>query len=329
MISPLKKKGFQQFLIRTGILLGTLFMLQFSIFLFFSKTFFFNTYLKIPQEFYFDLLTGLNKQNVVSAGIFVVIAFILWRRKDILNFEPYKQNFKESMYFGVAALSVFAFHYLFKYWINANLEPALGIASFLATIKVGINLFFVFLLALAVFNSKFIFTFMREFRKDIIIFSLLMVIYYNIIWWFQNSWFFFSSLVGKSLGFVLPFFFDDVVVKLPSDSGPILGVEGFYVAISKVCSGIDSLLFFISLFIILVITNWDNLDRKRMALLFIPGVIGAYLLNFIRVFLLLVIAVKISPEFAVDTFHTNAGWIFFLGYFILFWHFGSKWVLKK
>lgn len=324
----LKNKGFKQFLVRCGIFFGILFFLMFFIFLFFSKTILFQEYLKIPTDFYFSILQGLNKQNFVNSAIFVVVAFLLWRRKEILAFKSYAQNYRESAVFGSLAFVFFIAHYALKYWIHFNVQSALEHTLFFTTLKLSLNLLFALFLGIAIFNLSFVKMFLQRFWKDIIVFTVILFLYYRLIWWFQDSWFFFSTIVGKTLGWVLPFFFDDVVVRLSADRGPILGVEGFFVAISKVCSGIDSLLFFISLFIILVITNWDNLNKKRMAILFIPGIFGAYMLNFIRVFLLLIIAVTYSPEFAIDTFHTNAGWILFLGYFILFWHFGSKWVLK-
>ena len=329
MIKIFKKEGFKQFVIRTGIFFSILLALQLSIFLYFSHTQFFQNYLGIPQDFYFDVLTGLNKQNLLNSAIFVVVAFLLWKRKEILDFNLYKQNYNETSVFGGLAFLTFFAHYIFKYWINTNLDYALDFATLLAFIKIFLNILFVVLLAFAAYNRKFVFGFVKRFYKDLGFFSIILILYYNLIWWFQNSWFYFSVIVGKTIYFIFSKIFDDVFFRAATDSGPILGVDGFFVAISKVCSGIDSLLFFTSLFIILVVTNWNELDKKRMALLFIPGLIGTFMLNIIRIFLLILIAVKISPEFAVDVFHTNAGWILFLGYFIVFWHFGSKWVIKK
>lgn len=323
------KKGFRQFVIRTAVFLGVIFILMFVIFLFFSKTPFFKENLAIPGVFYFQILQGLSKQNFINSAIFVVVAFLLWRRKEILEFKDYRQNVKETAIFGVLALAAFFSHYAFKYWIAGNLTLALKYTLLITLAKLGLNALFAVFLAFSVYNSRFIMDFLRKFYLDIGFFTAMMFAYYKVIDWFQDSWLFFSSTVGRILAFVFSKIFDDVTFSVSNAQGPILGVGDFRVGISKVCSGIDSLLFFISLFAILVVLNWKDMDKKRMALLFVPGLIGTFLLNIIRVFLLIVIAVKISPEFAVDTFHTNAGWILFLGYFITFWHFGSKWVMKK
>lgn len=322
------KKGLKQFIIRSAVFFGILISLQLGIFLFISNKPFFREYLAIPEQFYFPILQGLNKQNFISSAFFVIAAFLLWRWNDIKKFKAYKQKRKETIVFGLLALLSFSLHYLLKFLINRNLSTALNYSSLLTLLKYGLNLLFVVMLAFAAYNKKFIFSFIKKYYKDIGIFTVILFLYYRLMWWFQESWLFFSNTVGKILNFAFSLMFDNVVFRLGDGAGPTLGVEGFYVAISEVCSGIESLLLFISLFVILVITNWKDLNKKRMLILFIPGIIGTYFMNILRVFLLILIAVKFSPEFAVDVFHTNAGWIFFIAYFIVFWQFGRKWVIK-
>ena len=329
MLKPFKKQGFKQFIIRTVVLFTIFFGLQFFIFLYFSQTLFFRKYLAIPTVFYFSFLQGLSKQDFLNSLIFVVVAFLLWNREEILSFRVFKQNIRQTILFSFLAFLSLVFHYLFKYWVVVNIKLALQHAMPITLVKYGFNILFIVLLAFAVYNTKFMKFFLKNFYKSIIFFSVILALFYKLIDWFQNSWFFFSYTVGKVLKFVFSIFFHNVGFYIDKSAGPVLTVENFSVGISKVCSGIDSLLFFISLFAILVVLNWKELDKKRMAVLFIPGLIGTFILNIIRVFLIILIAVKISPKFAVDLFHTNAGWILFLAYFIGFWHFASKWVLKN
>ncbi len=329
MLKPFKRKGFRQFVIRTSIFFVILLAIQLSIFLYFSKTGFFRTYLAIPTIFYFEFLQGLSKQDFLNSAIFVIVAFFLWRREDIFKLHSYKQDYKQTLIFSILALSSLLLHYLFKYWIVTNLSLTLRYVILIILIKYTLNILFVVFLALSIYNLNFIRFFIKKFYIDMIFFTIILVLYYKIIEWFQDSWLFFSTVVGKILYFIFSKFFDNVTFRISSQAGPILGVEDFKVGISKVCSGIDSLLFFISLFTILFVLNWKELDKKRMMLLLIPGLIGTFILNIARVFLIVLIAIKISPELAVDLFHTNAGWVLFLGYFIIFWHFGSKWVLRN
>ena len=328
MIKAFKKQGFKQFVVRTVVFFTILFALQFGIFLYFSKTAFFRKYLAIPTDFYFQTLQGLSKQDFLNSAIFVVVAFLLWRRKDILNFKAYNQNYKQTTTFGILSLLALFLHYIFKYWVVSNLNLALQHVTLITILKYGFDIIFVIFLAFAVYNTNFIKPFLKNYYKNIIFFTIVLFSYYKLIGWFQDSWLFFSKSVGTILHYIFSKFFDNVVFYTSQQSGPVLGVNDFRVGISKVCSGIDSLLFFISLFAILVVLNWKEMDKKRMALLFVPGVVGTFVLNIIRVFLIILIGLK-YPNFAVDLFHTNAGWILFLGYFITFWHFGSKWVLKN
>lgn len=343
MFKAFRKKGFRQFFLRTIIYFGVLFAVQFGIFLFFSKTTFFSRYLAIPTTFYFQFLEGLSKQDFLNSLIFVVVAFLLWRRKDILNFKADKQNYRQTIVFSILSVVSLLFHYVLKYWVVSNLNLALQHVMLITLLKYGFDIISVLFLAFAVYNTNFIKFFIKNYYKNIIFFTIMLFLYYRLIGWFQDSWLFFSTTVGSILSIIFSKFFDNVVFYATAKGGPVLGVNGFRVGISKVCSGIDSLLFFISLFAILVVLNWRELDKKRMAMLFIPGAIGTFFLNILRVFLIIIMAVNKNPlvvgllkslnttpeQFAVDLFHTNAGWILFLGYFVAFWHFGSKWVVKN
>ena len=328
MIKDFNKPGFRQFAVRTAAFFMVLFGLQFGIFLYFSRTGFFRKYLAIPTDFYFRMLQGLSKQDFLNSAIFVVVAFLLWRRKDILNFKAYRQNYRQTAIFSVLTVLAIFIHYFFKYWIVQNLGLALQHVFLITLIKYFFDIIIIFFLSYAVYNANFIKLFIKNYYKSILFFTIILFLYYKLIGWFQDSWLFFSTAVGEILRFVFSLFFNNVTFHNSAAAGPILGVNNFRVGISKVCSGIDSLLFFISLFAILVVLNWKELDKKRMAVLFVPGVVGTFIVNIIRVFLIILIAQK-YPDFAVDLFHTNAGWILFLGYFITFWHFGSKWVLEK
>ena len=104
MLKTLRKAGFRQFVIRTAAFFTILFGLQFGIFLYFSKTLFFRKYLAIPTDFYFKMLQGLSKQDFLNSAIFVIVAFLLWRRKDILNFKAYGQIYKQTAIFGIIAV---------------------------------------------------------------------------------------------------------------------------------------------------------------------------------------------------------------------------------
>ena len=160
-------------------------------------------------------------------------------------------------------------------------------------------------------------------------FSGLIVVYYFLINFFQNFWYILSLTVRKILAYLLGLTFSDIYIGASDAYGPVLGVRNFLVGISKECSGIDSMLLFISLYTFLFILNWKYINKKRMIFIFIPGLIGTFAYNILRLYILMLAGIFISPQFAADTFHSNIGWILFLGFFVIFWHFGSKYVYKK
>ena len=65
----------------------------------------------------------------------------------------------------------------------------------------------------------------------------------------------------------------------------------------------------------------------RTALAFL--VLGAFLINIIRVFLLFVIGAFVSKEIALGMYHSYTGMIFFLIYFGVFWFLFYNWMKKR
>jgi exosortase/archaeosortase family protein len=63
--------------------------------------------------------------------------------------------------------------------------------------------------------------------------------------------------------------------------------------------------------------------------LFAPAVIGAFMVNVIRVVLLMIVGESISRSLALGLYHSYIGMIFFLVYFVLFWLGTYKWMKRK
>jgi hypothetical protein len=106
----------------------------------------------------------------------------------------------------------------------------------------------------------------------------------------------------------------------------VIGINDFVVGISNQCSGVDSLLLFSSLYFIISALDWKKMRKKPLIYFFIFGLIGAFLMNILRVYLLMLVGAYISPTFALHAFHTNIGWILFIIYFVIYWYCVSKYV---
>ncbi len=69
----------------------------------------------------------------------------------------------------------------------------------------------------------------------------------------------------------------------------------------------------------LVVSEWKKVNLTKAAGAYLPLAIGLYLVNILRVYLLVLIGVLWSPVVAVKLFHTYAGMVFFIVYFLGFY----------
>lgn len=325
-----QNKGLYQFILRSIIFFGILIGAYLIIFLWFRHTNFFIQNLSIDDNFYVSWLTGLRKTDFLNAAAFAVIAFLVWNKDAWKKLPSVRRSTLKTAIFGSFAILSLVAHYYLKYWIGANQYISISFTDVFTVLKLFLLLLFALFTALSVYTKTFISWFVKKYWKSIVIFAVLGIIYFFLIQFFQLIWYQLSYFVAISIKSLLSLTFDPVIFSAGTTAvGPKLGVEGFIVGISNECSGIDSLLLFISLYTLLLVLDWKKMNVKRMAILFIPGLIGTVAYNILRIYLLLLVGVFIDPVFAVDVFHTNIGWILFLVFFVIFWHFGSKWVYKK
>lgn len=90
-----------------------------------------------------------------------------------------------------------------------------------------------------------------------------------------------------------------------------LGMEDFYVYVWGPCSGIEG---FALITIFLSIYLWmfrEEMDFPRAFILLPIGIALSWCLNVVRISTLVFIGARVSPELAVDTFHSHAGWLMF------------------
>ncbi len=59
--------------------------------------------------------------------------------------------------------------------------------------------------------------------------------------------------------------------------------------------------------------------------MFFPALLGVFLLNVVRIYLLFLVAINVSRDIAIGMFHTNAGYVLFCAYFFGFLYFVYPW----
>ncbi len=125
-----------------------------------------------------------------------------------------------------------------------------------------------------------------------------------------ESW---SSLAGWTLHaahWILSLYETDVVLDVDR---LILGAGDFHVRVLKECSGYEGI-GLVTAFLAFYCWLMRRQLRFPHALLLIPiGIAASWTLNAIRIALLVSVGRHVSPEIALNGFHSQAGWIAFLG----------------
>jgi hypothetical protein len=98
-----------------------------------------------------------------------------------------------------------------------------------------------------------------------------------------------------------------------------INIGDLSLAIGPPCSGIDSILLYLAFFSALFALDHKRIKKKTYAAAFVIGLVGVFFVNILRLLLLILIGVHMSADFAVGLFHTNAGWLFFVLYFLLYY----------
>lgn len=91
----------------------------------------------------------------------------------------------------------------------------------------------------------------------------------------------------------------------------ILGLGEFLVEVGYQCSGIEGLGLITLFFTVFVVLFRDTLDMRRVWLLLPIGLALSWIFNILRVSLLIWIGANVSPDLAINGFHSHAGWMFF------------------
>lgn len=90
-----------------------------------------------------------------------------------------------------------------------------------------------------------------------------------------------------------------------------VGVAQFTVSVATQCSGVEGIAL-ISAFTGLYLALMRETLRFPRALVLIPaGIVASWLLNVVRIVVLIQIGAHVSPELAVNGFHSHAGWLMF------------------
>lgn len=92
----------------------------------------------------------------------------------------------------------------------------------------------------------------------------------------------------------------------------IIGLDGFYVQVAQQCSGVEGFALVTGFALIYGFLFRGQLRFPHFWLVVIPlGILLSWLLNIVRIAVLIAIGAHLSPDLAVNGFHSYAGWMFF------------------
>lgn len=176
-----------------------------------------------------------------------------------------------------------------------------------------------------VFGPSFLRDFVTRFVRSIGVAIGIALVLDILIFQVWKLWPIFSTGVLVSVQWLLSLTFDHVNHVPPY----LLAVGSFAVQIEQACSGLDSLFLFTALYVMVGIVDYRRLNMPKLVYTYLPAALGMYAVNILRVYILMLIGVLISPTLAIRLFHTYAGMVLFILYFAAFWSVMYKRLLKK
>lgn len=302
-------KGLKQFLLKT-----TIFLILFVIASGIIGPWVIST--RLLYGFHFFIYGGLGRLVLFSA-----IAFILLTRKKLLKIKGFEYKKLNLIYLILAFLLIPIF---FK-----TAKMLLGYSTFSSNLPLSLLTHLIIVLipifiALSAFGLKFIKYLIKQFKKELLICLIISIIFYLAMFYVWQLWPIFSFLVLRIVHFLLTLSFPNVNIIPPRT----LMVKGFAANIEQACSGIYSIFLFTALYILISCLDWEILNKKKVILMFFPATIGLFFVNCLRIYLLMLVGIFISPQLALKLFHTYASMILFVVYFGLFWRLFYKWMKK-
>ena len=109
----------------------------------------------------------------------------------------------------------------------------------------------------------------------------------------------------------------DYAYKILPGSDPIFGTAQFEVVVGTSCAGYEGMTLIIILLTFYIYIQHENLKIARSMMLIPIAAFMMFLLNGLRIFVLVAIGHYWSPEVAINGFHTVGGWLNLLVVFIL------------
>ena len=274
-----------------------------------------------------DNVRLFSKILALQIASVMLLFFILHNRSAISGLALGKIDRKSFLKYTIISYLGFCAYYgvniaANKYEFYQGIAPAVIIILHALTLTV-----FVAGMALACFGTGYLKKIYRSTKPQPEYFFAGTVILTVLVAYFQGLWPYFSRNITIILNAVFSGFFDTSYSL--AGRTPLLQVSGFKVLIEAPCSGIESMLLFLTFATGIFFLDYSRIRKGRYILISAAGFIGVYFVNILRLILLMLVGIYISPDFAVGLFHTNVGWLLFVIYFLAYYGIIKKFIYKK
>lgn len=266
------------------------------------------------------------------APIFILVAvlvfFIIARYKllELKKTAPF--DFKRFFAFFAINLTILYLFFKLNIFMMQNPKIILENSSLFLSAWYISAFFLTITLFIAFFKKNYILNFIKKFIKPLSASALISLIFLYIYPLLENLWFNLSKLTASSSYILLKFFYPTQLIFSPGNA-PTLILPKFRATIAAQCSGIEGITLFIFLFTLLLLIDWNIINKKKAVFLYIIGIIGTIILNILRITTIFLMGQMHSAELAVGFFHSNAGWILFSAYFVIFEFLTYDWLRKN
>lgn len=302
-------KGFRQFIVSAGILALCFIIISFVI-----------GGVIVPgpllYTLWFFVYGGLG-----YIALAMMLFFVVYTRDKLMAIKPFN---KGAWYFWPITVALVAAFYMLGTYVKMYPELLDGNALLYGAALHALFLAIFLSLGFAIFSIEFVKRFLKDFKKELIVCLLIGAAFYGSMRFVWKLWPYLSWGVSKIVYQMLRVFPGDPLLVPPQS----IHVGSFAVYIGEACSGVFSIFLFTSLYLLIIALDWHKLNHTKAIGLFFAAIAGLYLVNVLRVYLIIIVGALLSPELAANLFHSYIGMILFMAYFALFMWACFDWMKK-
>lgn len=250
--------------------------------------------------------------------LFAIIAFVLLaRRRPVLQLNMWRRS---AIYWFTGAVVMFA-----AAWLSVN-HLLLGQHSLPWMLGAHFSLLAaIALAAVGSFGLSNIKKIASYYHHELLVAFAAAIGFYLLLTFIYSTWGLLATAVLHAVRLLLDLSGLTVAIVEPRT----LLLDKFGITIAQYCSGIESLALFSGLYAIVGFLDWPKLHRRKFLITFPLALVGLFICNILRVYVLILGGYYINPQLAFSLFHTYAGMLFFILYAAIFWKVSYAWMLRK